>query len=327
MKRSLLIILAAVALAAGCGQRSGRSGDAAATPADSLRAFPSVQVPGIYTSSMERQVYAAEHFWDRFFSGADGMKCDSVTVCGVPAAELETFFSTYVVLLQGIDIGEGRKDIRSLFGKIEARQLADTLSNVYNVFGRLMDRYLYDPNSPFRDEDLYQPYLEGLAASPVTDPDLAPSYAFAARMCSLNAIGTLAANFRFTDASGRSRSLYDVKAAYTLLLFSNPGCKSCEDIVKLIKDNAAISKSVSSGRVAVVTIYIDDDLKAWRSHLSSLPKEWYNGYDPGMVIRKTPLYNIRGIPSLYLLDKDKLVIMKDAPENRAISYLEGRLPK
>lgn len=325
MKRSILIILAAVALAAGCGPRSGRSTESAATEADSLRAFPSVQIPGVYTASLDRQAYAAEHFWDGFFSGADGMKCDSIIVCGVPVAEMEGAFTSYVMLLQNIRIDDGRKYVRSLFDNIEARQLADTLSNVLDVFSKLMDRYLYDPNSPFRDEDLYQPFLEGLASSPLTDPELAPSYLYSARMCSLNAIGTPAADFHFMDASGRKHNLYEVKANYTLLFFSNPECNACEEIVNALKENSAITRAVSSGTLAIVNVYIDEDLNAWRRHLPEIPKDWYNGFDPGQTVRSQHLYNIRGIPSLYLLDKNKRVIMKDAPENRAISFLEARL--
>jgi len=33
---------------------------------------------------------------------------------------------------------------------------------------------------------------------------------------------------------------------------------------------------------------------------------------------------VRAIPSLYLLDKDKRVIMKDAPENKLFNYLLSR---
>jgi hypothetical protein len=51
------------------------------------------------------------------------------------------------------------------------------------------------------------------------------------------------------------------------------------------------------------------------------PDNWYNGFDPDMVIRGESLYNVRAIPSLYLLDKDKIVLMKDAPENRLFDYL------
>ena len=51
------------------------------------------------------------------------------------------------------------------------------------------------------------------------------------------------------------------------------------------------------------------------------PEEWLNGFDPDFVIRTDVLYNVRAIPSLYLLDKDKTVIMKDAVTERVLDFV------
>ena len=55
------------------------------------------------------------------------------------------------------------------------------------------------------------------------------------------------------------------------------------------------------------------------------PDEWYNGYDPNLVIRNDMLYNIRAIPSLYLLDEDKRVILKDAPQETVFAWLANNV--
>ena len=80
---------------------------------------------------------------------------------------------------------------------------------------------------------------------------------------------------------------------------------------------------ISSGALAVLNIYIDEDLQAWREYMPIYPEEWYNGFDPDLVIRTDNLYSVRAIPSLYLLDKDKRIIMKDAPENKLFNYLNN----
>ena len=318
MRLRLALWLAAAALAAGCGLRSGRGAGAAA---DSVRDFPPVQVPSVYTGTAERGRYAAEHFWDRFFSGASGMRCDSVTVCGVPKDKFEGAFSSYMVLLQTQDAGSGRNIVGELFRKVEAAMEEDPASNVHEVFADMMEHYLYDPNSPYRNEDLYLPYVTALARSPFTDPALVPALEFDARMCALNAVGTPAADFRFAEASGRTRRLYDIRADYTLLVFSNPGCHACGDFLADMARAGYCRRLIDSGTLAVVNVYIDEDLGHWRSHLDDFPREWINGYDPDMVLRRDLLYNVRGIPSLYLLDKDKRVILKDAPTERVNSFL------
>ena len=51
------------------------------------------------------------------------------------------------------------------------------------------------------------------------------------------------------------------------------------------------------------------------------PDTWHNGFAPDLVIPGETLYNVREIPSLYLLDREKTVIMKDAPEARLFDWL------
>ena len=96
------------------------------------------------------------------------------------------------------------------------------------------------------------------------------------------------------------------------------------NIIQVLKGDQKISAMISQGRLAVLNIYIDEDLQAWREYMPIYPEEWYNGFDPDLVIRTDNLYNVRAIPSLYLLDSDKRVIMKDAPENKLFNYLLSR---
>lgn len=51
------------------------------------------------------------------------------------------------------------------------------------------------------------------------------------------------------------------------------------------------------------------------------PQAWYNGFDPDLVIRTDLVYNVRAIPSLYLLDSDKTVLLKDAVPEKLFNLL------
>ena len=46
-----------------------------------------------------------------------------------------------------------------------------------------------------------------------------------------------------------------------------------------------------------------------------------NGYDASHIIREDILYCIRAIPSLYLLDADKRILLKDPPVERVLQAL------
>jgi hypothetical protein len=93
------------------------------------------------------------------------------------------------------------------------------------------------------------------------------------------------------------------------------------EIITVLRDDPMISSLVDKGVVEVLNIYIDEDIQAWRSYMPVYPQEWYNGFDPDFVLRSNEIYAVRAIPSLYLLDHEKRVILKDAPENKVFNYL------
>ncbi len=175
-----------------------------------------------------------------------------------------------------------------------------------------------------RNEDLYLPYVEGLAASPFTREEARPGYVYQQRTCALNPVGSQAPDFRFTDARGRTHSLYGIRAHVTLLFFSNPGCYACQQIINTLQAVPGMETMLSDGTLAVVNVYIDEDLDAWRAYEPNYPRAWHCGYDAAGLIRSDRLYVVRAIPSLYLLDEGKRILMKDAPVERVVSWLQNQ---
>ena len=303
-----------VFIAAGCGQNRQEE--------FSPRAFPAVTVPGIYADDREGALeYLAVHFWDDFTDTSSVYPCDTSLVNGVKTGDVEQAFADFTGVLQSIGFTQAKKAVSVLFDRVAEYEAADTSSNVFEAVTGLVERYLYDPNSPVRNEDLYAVYAGRLSGYPGLSPDKRSVYGYDVKMCALNAIGTPAADFVFSDAAGITRSLYGIDAEYTLLFFSNPGCNACEDIIRVLGEQLSVSSLIASGRLAVVNVYIDEDLSAWYDYMPIYPDDWYNGYDPNGIIRSDVLYNVRAIPSLYVLDRDKTVLMKDAPDQRVFAFL------
>lgn len=271
----------------------------------------------------DRAEYMAQNMWNSLTDPSRTYPCDSLLVSGVRRTDVEQKFANWTQVLGMSSRPVAEKSVSRLYDRALACEKKDTSSNVFETFASLVDKYLFDPNSPLRDEDLYGAYASRLAAYEGYTEVQKEKYARDARLCALNKVGTKAADFRFADRRGKIRTLYGVEAPYTLLFFSNPGCEACMSIINVLKEDPQISGMISSGRLKVLNIYIDEDLDAWRSYMPVYPDEWYNGFDPDFVIRNETLYNVRAIPSLYLLDSDKTVLLKDAPENRMFEYLYG----
>lgn len=292
---------------------------------EEYRNFPAVQVPGMYTGQDEIREYIAEHYWDGFFSKSGAT--DSAAVLGVRKRELEQAFASYLGLLERQPIAKAQRNMKALFDKVEACQSQDSSSLFYLRFIEMVEKYLYDPNSPLRNEDLFLPFVEGLAECRFTDSLMRTGYRYQASMCALNQVGTVAPDFRFKDIKGRIHSLHGTRGEYTMLFFSNPGCEACKAMIDDIDSCPSVCKAIEDGTIALVNIYIDQEIDKWREYEPTYPRSWITGYDWQYTIRTEQNYDVRAIPSLYLLDAEKRIIMKDAPTERVLTYLDDKIMK
>lgn len=315
MTDKVVAIIMAVFLTASCGQRK----------AEQFKAlpFPDKAIPDLITDIQERTDYIAVHFWDVLTDPAREYPSDSLHVSGVRKEDVEQKFANWISVLDMTSAEVPEKAVSRLFSRAEACEMKDTASNVLESVLALAERYLYDPNSPMRNEEYYLHFAGRMAEYKGFPAEMRAKYAYHKEMCSMNRIGRPAADFRFADSRGKIHTLYGVEASFTLLFFSNPGCDACMNIINMLKGEPKVSGMIEAGFLAVVNIYIDEDLSAWKEYMPVYPREWYNGFDPDMKIRTDNLYNVRAIPSVYILDREKRVIMKDAPEDKVMSFLSS----
>lgn len=284
------------------------------------RKFPMVKFPAVLGSADEISDYLAEHYFDKFTAvdKSSNYLCDSLHIAGVSNDDFEQAFANYCAILDNVSLETARKGMTRLFDRIAACQEADSTSNIFSRTVDVVDRYLYDPNSPMRNEDYYCPFAERKSRYAGYEEWQRERFAREARLSALNRVGTKATDFVFADKTGKRYRLYGIKADKIILFFSNPGCKACAEIIEALKSYTQMEDMIASGDLAVLNIYIDEDRANWYEYMPIYPDSWYNGYDPDYAIRTEVLYDVRAIPSLYLLDADKTVLMKDAPVERVL---------
>lgn len=295
------------------------SGGGSSQPA--TRVFPEVKIPALLPQE-ELADYVLDHFWDAYLDTTGRYLCDSTHVGGVDERMVASQLASFLSILENEPLEKSLPVMEAFFSQLERYQGADTSSNVFSWVTEAVDYYLYDPNSEIRREELYLPFVSRLAASPLTREEMRARYAHAAEVCATNRIGTPAADFRFVDGTGRRHTLYGERAPMTILIFVNPGCHACGDAVSAF-DSDGIKDRVRAGKLKILGIYIDEDLGAWKEQAGRLPSHWINGYDPDGLIRSDRIYYVRAIPSVYLLDAGKRVLMKDALPDRVAAAVEN----
>lgn len=314
----ILAIAAVAAVSSSCGGNSG-GGEKSVNKGS----FPMVTTPSYITDREQAVKYIAQNYWDDFFKIKLDGKEKAGAVHGVDSLAFLNSFGMYAQLATMAGVQTMEAPMAELFHNLDSLALAGERKPLLKVMEQ-MEHYFYDPNSPVLDEEMYLRALEGiLSARSLSDLDKM-QYEYQHRICSLNRAGTPAADFNFEQLGGKKGSLYGITGDFTLIFFNNPGCNACREILEQIV-SSPVGGMVSVGKLKVLAMYIDGDVEAWKKNSGKYPKEWIYAHDAEMVLRDNNIYGLRAIPSLYLLDKEKRVILKDAPVGKVISYLQQQI--
>lgn len=259
-------------------------------------------IPKKITDVTKRTEYLSVHFWTYFdFKNSTLIKKSQVT---------EQALVDYINILNFLP--QAKTDV----SLVATLRKAEKNNAMYLHFLSLFDKYFYEPNSPFRNEERYIVVLKEVLSSSQLSNEETKRRRFQWEMIRKNRLGTKAANFKYTLPSGNSHDLYAIDSDFLILMFSNPNCHTCRSVMTQIKKSHVLrnvfSRNTSSRKMLqVLTIYPDEEPQTWIEYANQTPPEWIYAYDKGAQIIQKKLYDIRATPTLYLLDKNKKVILKD----------------
>lgn len=223
----------------------------------------------------------------------------------IPQAE-EKQFAHFLLGLEHQTPTQQAEQIGALLAKAEQ-------NNATARFLILADKYLYDPNSPYRNDERYLLFLQYAATHQFADYTSNSRYQKHYAMLQKNRVGMPAAEFPYATQAGEEGHLYGVQSQYILLFFHDPNCEECQLVKQQLESQHA---HFAQKGVQVVAVYIDDEVEAWQK--AQYPSAWLSVYAP--EIDQQDLYDIKALPTLYLLDTNKYVLQKDARLDKLLKY-------
>lgn len=189
----------------------------------------------------------------------------------------------------------------------------------------LFDRLEWDLGwymSDYKVEHTYIKMLKEILTCPWIEQKRRLYYEHELATINKNLNGQYANDFRFVNEKGDTTSLYAFKSEYTLLFLHNPTCHTCQKVRRMIADYSELNKAIASGRLNVLTIYVENDEKIWKNYLrGEAAPNYHHGWNFDQTIEGNDLYETRTIPYMFLLDKDKRVIRKNILYNEIEDYI------
>ena len=299
------LLIGFILLLASCRAKPGTAEAMESAPTDSTviqaRVFPFPEIPATLTEPEARKSYLLTHYWEQF-DFADTTLVDNRDVTE------QGFVNFIALLLDGTTPEELTREslanwCAGFVGKEHARK----------VLTQTADDYLFNPNSPFYNEGLYGMYLEALLGKlPQTDA-MRSAYRFKLELVRRNNVGDKATDFVYylSDGTRHTLAATPVKSNRLLLMFYDPECESCHEVLLQMAADTALAEAVRTGKLSVLAVYTEGNEEAWRKALPDLPEGWMVGTDREAV-KTGALYDLKAMPSLYLLDGKKTVLLKDA---------------
>lgn len=276
-KKELCVLSVGLCIMACAGRQSSEG--RGSVEAKQTTEFKMPDIPVMLTTSAQRSQFMATHYWDNFlFSDSTLIGKKEVT---------EQAFSDFVSLLASLPIGIAEKGVDTMMTRAMVHK------KMYVHFRELTERYLYNPNSPFRNEELYIATLKQVLRNPFLTPAEKERPQYQLRLILKNTVGEQAVDFVYHTPQGNKKRLYEAQGDRILLFFYRPDCENCQFTRKYIEANGLDRK--------LTIVWVNPD---WDLHLDSL-------------------YDLRASPTLYLLDKDKKVLLKDETIEAIEQFLKG----
>ncbi len=182
------------------------------------------------------------------------------------------------------------------------------------------ENYLYSIGSDGYNEELFVEVLKAVLQSPLlSETDKIRPYMLLESACK-NMMNTIAADMAYVTPDGKSHMLHNNEGKYTILFFNDPDCSDCAEVKQQLTQSEIITTLHNRNQLRIVGLYTYSDEALWLA--GNYPDIMINGWDKECEAECNELYVLRQIPTLYLLDSENRVILKDTSLNEIIASLK-----
>ncbi len=141
-----------------------------------------------------------------------------------------------------------------------------------------------------------------------------------------NLLGVVAPNMIMQDTLLALRSMHDVRADYTILLFWDPECGHCQTEVPHVHE--FYLKNKAELNLEVFAVCADTNMAAMKKFIRKHNLSWINVNGPRTLTKPySELYDIYSTPVIYILDKKKIILAKRIPYDKLEEFIRNDIKR
>lgn len=226
---------------------------------------------------------------------------------------MENYCSEFFSLLAACSPSGAQKAVGALMDKA-------AVARRYDYFMTVAEKYFYSLQSPYYNERLLLLFLwHKIGRTDIPEVEKSREKYLEAEV-RRNMPGTQALDFNLEGGG----SLYKVLGACTerqtlMLVFFDAGCRDCLNGISRLGHSPAVGQKIAAGELAVLAVCTEGKLS---SVSYMIPSGWIAASDNGAVLQNS-LYRTLNTPSVYFIERDGTVALKDVSASAAIEYLLG----
>ncbi len=122
-----------------------------------------------------------------------------------------------------------------------------------------------------------------------------------------NLIGRKAPDLKMETITGEWVDLHEEEAPYMVLYFWEPNCGFCKKATPKLKE---IYNKYREKGLKVFAVDTQGNKEEWKKYVDENGLDWINAWDPNNQTFFRTFYDVYSTPTMYLLDKNKIIIAK-----------------
>ncbi len=137
-----------------------------------------------------------------------------------------------------------------------------------------------------------------------------------------NQVGQPAVNLIMEDTSGQQKTLSQIGGEYIVLYFYSHTCGHCKKVSPVLND---LFLEYRNQGLQVWATDIDSDHAGWKKYVQESGFDWLHTFDKAGNTHFRTYYGIQSTPTIYLLDRNKKIVLKKVDVETIGEYLERQI--